>query len=157
MVRSNGHGTRIGGLALVLATTLVLGIAPARSEARPGHHARRMQMVALTNGDREHHHLRDLRFNARISRYAKRHSRQMAKRDSLFHSSTPALEHVLAPFHWSIGGENVGVGASLGDLEDAFMASKEHRQNILRTSFDHLAVGIVRRSDRLWVTIIFYG
>ena len=58
---------------------------------------------------------------------------------------------------WSIGGENVGVGGSLESLQRAFMASKLHRQNILRKTFDHVAVGIVRQDDALWITVIFYG
>ena len=37
------------------------------------------------------------------------------------------------------------------------MASKVHRENILRSSFDHTAIGMVRRNGSLWVTVIFYG
>jgi uncharacterized protein YkwD len=157
MAHSIGRRRTLGPAAMLLAAALVLGFAPARSEAATRHAGRRMHMVTLTNADREHHRLHDLKFNAKISRYAKKHSRLMAKRGYLYHSSTPTLQRVLAPYAWSIGGENVGVGGSLNDLEDAFMASKEHRQNILRKTFDHVAVGIVRRSHRLWVTVIFYG
>jgi uncharacterized protein YkwD len=49
------------------------------------------------------------------------------------------------------------VGGSLDGLESAFMQSKDHRENILRRQFDHMAVGIVRDGDTLWVTVIFYG
>lgn len=145
-----------GPVALLLAGTLVLGFAPTRSEATP-HHGRRMDMVTLTNADREARDLRDLRFTERLSHYASRHSRQMARKGSLFHSTTAQLQHQLAPYDWAIGGENVGVGPTLDSLEGAFMASPEHRENILRRAFDHVAVGIVRRDDRLWVTVIFYG
>jgi uncharacterized protein YkwD len=51
----------------------------------------------------------------------------------------------------------VGVGSTLESLEDAFMDSKKHRQNILRREFLHAAVGVVREDGRLWVTVIFYG
>jgi uncharacterized protein YkwD len=51
----------------------------------------------------------------------------------------------------------VGVGGSLDSLEDAFMASIDHRKNILRKVYDHAAVGIVRQDDAIWITVIFYG
>jgi uncharacterized protein YkwD len=156
MVRAVERRRWLGAIAVGLAATFVLGFAPARSEARTTH-LRRAHMVALTNQDREQHSRRDLRLNAVISRYAKRHSRQMARRGTIFHSTTSTLQRVLAPYAWSIGGENVGVGGSIDQLESAFMASPEHRENILRRRFDHMAVGIVSRSGRLWVTVIFYG
>ncbi len=58
---------------------------------------------------------------------------------------------------WSLGGENVGVGGSLDGLQRAFMASKLHRQNILNETYDHMAVGIVKADESLWITVIFYG
>jgi uncharacterized protein YkwD len=145
-----------GAVALLLASSLVLGFAPARSDAK-ANHGRRMRMVSLTNTDREQRRRDDLGFNARISRYAKHHSLDMAHKGYLYHSDEDALSKVLSPYDWSIGGENVGVGSSLDGLEAAFMASKEHRQNILRKSFQHMAVGIARVDGRLWVTVIFYG
>jgi uncharacterized protein YkwD len=143
-------------IALLVAGLLLIGLAPARSEAaaRTG---RRMHLVGLTNEDREARHRHDLGFAAVLSHYAKHHSRAMARRGYIFHSTQEQLLHALDGYDWSIGGENVGVGGSLESLEDAFMASKPHRENILRKAFDHVAVGIVRRNDALWVTVIFYG
>jgi uncharacterized protein YkwD len=37
------------------------------------------------------------------------------------------------------------------------MASKLHRQNILREQYQHAAIGIVREDGRVWITVIFYG
>ena len=56
-----------------------------------------------------------------------------------------------------MGGENVGVGSSLTDLQAAFMASKVHRQNILQEGYDHAAVGVYESDGAFWVTVIFYG
>ena len=67
------------------------------------------------------------------------------------------LRAALAGYRWQLGGENVGVGGSLESLEDAFMASPDHRKNILRKIYGHAAVGIVRQDDRIWITVIFYG
>jgi uncharacterized protein YkwD len=145
-----------GAATLVLALVLLIGFAPARADAhqRAG---RRLQMVGLTNQDRTSRDRTALNFDAKISRYAKDHSQEMAKKGYLFHSDDSALVNLLAPYDWNIGGENVGVGGSLDGLESAFMQSKDHRENILRRQFDHMAVGIVRDGDTLWVTVIFYG
>ncbi len=80
----------------------------------------------------------------------------MAHAGYLFHTEDLAAK--LKGRNWSIGGENVGVGSSLDSLEDAFMASKVHRENILRKTFDPSAIGIYRDGDdNVWVTVIFYG
>lgn len=116
---------------------------------------RRGEMFRLTNADREAKDRRELRLNEKLSRYAKRHSRAMAERGELFH--TPDLAAKLKGLHWTIGGENVGVGADLPSLESAFMASTPHRRNILRRGFGKTAIGVVESGGRVWVTVIFYG
>ena len=144
-------------IALLLATMVVLGIAPVRPAHAEERFGRRLQMLALTNQDRRDHDRANLGFAAALSRYAKDHSRAMARHGYLFHSSDEQLQAALGHYAWSIGGENVGVGGSLESLEDAFMASKDHRENILRPTYDRAAVGVVRADGRIWVTVIFYG
>jgi uncharacterized protein YkwD len=152
-----GHGGR-GVLAVVLSALLVLGLACVGTDARADERfGRRRQMLALTNEDREARERRELGFAAELSRYAKRHSRAMARAGYIFHSSEDQIRAALDEYEWELAGENVGVGSSLEGLEDAFMGSKLHRQNILRTVFEHAAVGVVRTNGHLWVTVIFYG
>jgi len=117
----------------------------------------RRTMLGLTNEDRAAHDRDDLNFAARLALYAKDHSQAMARRGYLFHSSENQLRGALEGYNWEIGGENVGVGGSLESLEDAFMASKLHRENILRESYRHAAIGIIREDGRIWITVIFYG
>jgi uncharacterized protein YkwD len=143
--------------AVVVLAALVLGLlgqglAPAGADATT---RRQDHMVVLTNDDRADRSRAALALDQKLSRYAERHSRRMAKAGHLFHSAD--LADVLRGRHWSIGGENVGVGSTLSGLEDAFMESRAHRRNILRKGFDHLAVGIVRSDGTYWVTVIFYG
>lgn len=114
-------------------------------------------MLSLTNHDRWRHERKALDFAMAISDYAKAHSRAMSRKGYLFHSTEGRLRNVLDGRDWSIAGENVGVGSTLDSLQDAFMDSRKHRQNILRREFFHAAVGVVRRDGRLWVTVIFYG
>jgi uncharacterized protein YkwD len=143
-------------LAVALSAVLVLSVAAAAAtgEERFG---RRRQMLALTNQDRARNDRHELEFAERLARYAKTHSQAMADEGYLFHSTQDELRDALDGYDWSLGGENIGVGGSLEVLEDAFMASEAHRENILRRVYDHAAVGIVRDDDRLWVTVIFYG
>ena len=114
-------------------------------------------MLALTNSDRTHHHRATLSFAERLAAYAKSHSEAMANQGYIYHSTGAQLREALEGYKWELGGENVGVGASLESLEDAFMASEPHRKNILRRLYQHAAVGIARADDRIWVTVIFYG
>ncbi len=155
-LRRSGRRAWGTAIALLMSGLLVIGpnLAGAGAEQRDG---RRMQMVSLTNLDREKHDRAALRFQAQISRYAKDHSRAMARKGYIYHSTEEQLRNVLDGQDWSIGGENVGVGGTLESLEQAFMASKLHRENILRKTYDHMAVGIVRADGSLWITIIFYG
>lgn len=156
-VRSSERGRSVGAVALLLTVLLLVGFVSASSAAGPERTGRRMQMLGLTNDDRVRHDRRALDFAGRLSRYAKQHSREMARAGYLFHSTADELRAALDGYEWSIGGENVGVGGSLESLEDAFMASKAHRQNILRRPYGNAAFGIVRADGRMWVTVIFYG
>jgi uncharacterized protein YkwD len=144
-------------VVVLLAGLLVSGVTPDRARAAGGRVLRRIHMMSLTNSDRRQRDRARLTLNDRLSHIAKRHSREMAAKGYLFHSSSEQLVKELSPYDWSLGGENVGVGDSLEGLESAFMHSKEHRRNILRRQFDHAAVGIVRVHGKLWVTVIFYG
>jgi uncharacterized protein YkwD len=138
---------------LLLVAFLVQGVRASGANAAG---TQRDTMLSLTNDDRAAHDRTALSLDARLSRYAKKHSRDMAATGYLFH--TDDLASRLKGLDWSIGGENVGVGSTLDSLEDAFMRSKEHRRNILRKAFDHSAVGVYRDADgNVWVTVIFYG
>jgi len=138
-------------VAALLAAFLVVGLVPTADAQTTARHT----MLALTNEDRTDREVAGLELNIRLSRVAKRHSREMADAGSIYHSSN--LTGALAPYDWSIGGENVGSGGSLESLEKAFMASTAHRKNILRKSFDHVGIGVVKRDGTYWVTLIFYG
>jgi uncharacterized protein YkwD len=158
MSTPSGRTTLRRILASTLAIALLLGViggGVATGEERLGP---RRQMLALTNDDRVRHDRRSLEFAERLARYARRHSQEMADAGRLFHSTADELRGALEGYEWSLGGENIGVGGSLEVLEEAFMSSLPHRENILRRVYDHAAVGVVRGDDdRLWVTVIFYG
>jgi uncharacterized protein YkwD len=111
----------------------------------------------LTNVDRREHDREGLVLADALSRYATRHSARMAELGSIFHSRDGQLRDALEGTQWIVAGENVGVGASLEELENAFMASAPHRENILNAGYEQVAVGIVESDGVLWITVIFYG
>jgi uncharacterized protein YkwD len=165
------NGTRVGGLAmdradagehriaiialLLLVVLLAQGLAANHASASSRPDQRRSKMLSLTNHDRAERDESSLALNAALSRFAERHSGRMAAKGYLFHSTDLAAK--LKGLDWTIGGENVGVGPTLGGLESAFMKSTPHRKNILRRAYDHVAIGVVRANGSFWVTVIFYG
>lgn len=143
------------GVAAALLLTAALLAQGALAPSADAGTRRRDHMVSLTNIDRDERGREALGLNAKLSRYAKKHSRDMAQAGYLFHTEDLAAK--LKGVDWSIGGENVGVGSDLDGLQDAFMRSKPHRRNILQSRFEHVAIGIVQADDTFWVTVIFYG
>ena len=140
-------------LVFLLAAVLVssaIAITPAHAGT-----GLRSQMAPLINDDRADKDRKALKLDLELSRYAKKHSQDMADAGGLFHTSDLAAK--LKGKHWSIGGENVGMAPTLRALEDMFMASTPHRRNILNREFDHFAVGVVESGGNVWVTVIFYG
>jgi uncharacterized protein YkwD len=153
MTKSGNRSRRRMALVFLLAAVLVSsGIAITPADAGTGLRGR---MVQLTNDDRANKDRAALKLDLELSRYAKKHSQDMADAGELFHTNDLAAK--LRGKSWSIGGENVGWNPSLPDLEDMFMASTPHRRNILNREFDHFAVGVVESDGNFWVTVIFYG
>jgi uncharacterized protein YkwD len=153
MTKSGNRSRRRVALVFLLAAVLVSsGIAITPAHAGTG---LRGEMVPLINDDRADRDRAALELDLELSRYAKKHSQDMADAGGIFHTSDLAAK--LKGKQWSIGGENVGMGSNLQDLEDMFMASTPHRRNILNREFDHFAVGVVESDGIFWVTVIFYG
>lgn len=166
---SSGHtgirgGSALAALLLVVAlvtTGLVTDHARAAEEVTP-----RDKMLALTNQDRTKRDKKALKLNAALSRYAARHSEDMADAGKLVHTSAKALARKLnrLDLNWTSAGENIGwstadgtVDETLSSLQHAFMRSTAHRKNILNAAYDHAATGVFESDGEVWVTVIFYG
>jgi len=161
-------------IAVALAAALTIGSPAGDAIAGPRTRAA-SELLSLHNQIRKADHNRRLKLDRRLTRDATRHSRAMARRGGLYHSSN--LGKSLRNRRWSLAGENVGMTA-VGDikspwdgqildtitmeeavqaLQDAFMASPAHRKNILRKRFHHAAAGFYESRGILYVTVIFYG
>jgi len=114
-------------------------------------------MYRATNVSRGRFDRLDVGINRRMSKIALTHSQWMASKDELVHTSNPAAAY-LKGMSWHCWGENIAVsGGTIADVEKAFMASPEHRANILNSCFKHVAIGATRVDGVLWVTVFFYG
>lgn len=94
-----------------------------------------------------------VRLDPQLSKVARKHTKEMVRADSLHHTPSEVLGRRVT--NWRVLGENVGVGGSVDSLQRAFMTSPAHRDNVLYPSFKHVGIGVIRRPDRLWVTVIF--
>lgn len=94
-----------------------------------------------------------LRLDSQLSRSARKHTWEMVRANSLHHTPDATLRRRVT--NWRVLGENVGVGGTVDSLHRAFMASPLHRDNVLYSTFRHVGVGVVRKNDRMWVTVLF--
>jgi uncharacterized protein YkwD len=148
-------GRLIATSAIAVALTAAVLGAPAH--AGDGRWVDRHSMFKATNVSRDRFHRLDVAINRSMSKVALKHSRWMANNNKLEHTVNPAAAY-LKGMSWHCWGENIAVsGGTVADVEKAFMASPEHRANILNSCFKHVAIGATRVNGALWVTVFFYG
>ena len=118
----------------------------------------RGELLRLTNSERISRNIPRLILDREVSKYAYKHSVDMATKGGIYHTDTKDFSTILKGTNWSIAGENVGAGYSIQAIQDAFMASNSHRENILMTSYTHIAIGVYLDTNGVyWITVIFYG
>lgn len=121
----------------------------------------RQALMNATNNDREIAGLKALRNEPRLQVQADRWARQMATDGALSHRPDLALlpRLVRTKKGRCVVGENVGFSSLEGDtidrLEDAYMASPLHRENVLKPDWQTITIGTHRQNARLWVDVIF--
>lgn len=74
-------------------------------------------------------------------------------------SNPPVLAHSNLPDGYQGGtwcqlGENVGAGPTVASIEPAFMASREHRANILNSVYDHVGTGVATNATSGYVFVV---
>jgi uncharacterized protein YkwD len=155
-------------IAVSVAFVLLLALPPAMVVASPlgaPANARSSRLAVggdswklfqATNDSRGRFDLPALRLNRELSVIARRHSMAMARSGELFH--TTDVDVYLNGISWHTWGENVGyTPQGVASIQQAFMKSPPHRENILNRAFQQVAIGSVRVDGTLWVTVFFYG
>lgn len=133
-------------LALLAAPNLPTASATTTKEAA---------LYAMVNQTRSVQGLGRLSLSERLSRMARRHSRQMARAQTLFH--TGCLSCRFPSGSWQALGENVGAAGTVRRVHRMMLGSVSHRATILAPAFDRVGVGVVRKGGNFWVTEIFFG
>lgn len=156
------------GIAVTVSVVLVFSLPPAtavasRLGAPIAAHTPRLEvggdswkLFKATNTSRGRFDLPKLRLNRELSVIARNHSMAMARSGELFHTTN--VDVYLHGIAWHIWGENVGyTPGDASSIQQAFMDSPPHRENILNHAFGQVAIGAVRVDGTLWVTVFFYG
>ena len=112
-----------------------------------------VKFAKKVNRARDRRDLRLLGLDVDLSHVAAAHSREMRRRNELHHTPEAKLRERVT--RWEILAENVGRGASLDSLHEAFMESEAHRSNVTYEDFRHMGVGIARDGDVIWITVLF--
>jgi hypothetical protein len=105
--------------------------------------------VAALNQIRAENGLPPFTVNTELSNLARGHAQVMADAGEIFHADPISAGFTGA---WQKLGENVGVGAGVQVLVDAFVASSGHFANIVDPSFSQIGVGVVWKDSALYTT-----
>ena len=111
------------------------------------------QQVAfdLVNGARADSGVSPLAADAIAQAKAQSWAEHLAARNTLEHSNLSAG----MDDGWRRLAENVGVGASIDEVQRQFMGSDVHRANVLDRRFTHLGVGVAQGHGRTFVVLVF--
>jgi uncharacterized protein YkwD len=142
MLRNSSKKTVVRVAALALA--LVLVVAGCMSE---GQTAVQNEM----NADRTAHKLRGLPTHDQLNAKAQAWAEKIARDGKLSHSNLTSG----VPSCWRSLGENVGYGSSAAAVQDAYMNSKDHRDNILQSKWKWVGVGYAKSGSRVYTVQVF--
>ncbi|GFE19450.1 hypothetical protein Sgleb_74970 [Streptomyces glebosus] len=109
-------------------------------------------MVDLVNSERRKAGCSPLTVNAKLTKAAQDHSKDMADHRNMSHTgsdgSSPEDRITRAGYNWSSYGENVAYGYSSPEsVMKGWMSSPGHKRNILDCSFKEIGVGHAQPDD----------
>ena len=139
---------RRAGVATLLAITLsVVALPPSARAADPGAES---EFVARINSLRASKGLAPLQVDGELVGVARRWTDRMVSNGHISHNPNLAGE---VDENWVKLGENVGVGANVDQLMDAFIASPEHYKNLVDPAYGYIGVGVsYDDSGRMYTT-----
>jgi hypothetical protein len=127
----------------LVALATVLGAEASQVLAESFLGAEEDRMVALVNDHRAQVGLGPLAHNDALRWVARRHARAMADAGSIYHNPNLAADADAAIPGWRAVGENVGVGPSTESVQQAFLDSPKHRDNIEGPRYTVVGLGAV--------------
>lgn len=136
-------------LGAVVAIAFFVALPAAAASAEPV--ADEAQFLALLNQVRVSRGLNPVLPDAQLQSIARQWSERLRADGALSHNPNIAGQ----VSNWRLIGENVGVGATVQQLHDAFVASPKHYENIAEPKFDYVGIGVVEDAGQIWVTFDF--
>jgi uncharacterized protein YkwD len=114
--------------------------------------ANEQKLLEWTNQVRAEHKLPPLESHPLLNRLAQEHSANMARQGKMSHvldGKTPAQRARAAGYSYASIGENIAMsdGFLLKVITEAWLKSKNHRENILATRYKEIGIGIVRNDE----------
>jgi len=123
-------------VALLVTTCSVVGLPLTARAADPSAES---EFVARINSLRESKGLAPLQVDSELVGVGRRWTDRMVGAGHISHNPNLANE---VTQYWIRLGENVGVGASVDQLMDAFIASPEHYRNLVNPAYNYVGVGV---------------
>lgn len=138
-------------LLWLLLIALLVGADEKKTE-KPGFQltADEQKILELTNKARAEKKLQPLIINPLLTKVARAHSANMAKKGEMNHildGKSPADRVKMAGYDYSRVGENIAFGenATIPQIFTGWMESKGHRENILQEEYREIGIGIARK------------
>lgn len=135
--------------SVVLAA--LIPVSPATGATCWSYSAKERAFAKKINSARGRHDVGRLRLDPELSKVAMKQTRAMIRKRLLHHTSNLGRRVT----NWTMLGENVGYGGTVGSLHTTFMRSAPHKRNILTRQFKYVGVGTKKAHGHLWVTVVF--
>jgi uncharacterized protein YkwD len=147
---------RLAALLVTLTMLVVTGAASAPAQAKSAAGKYAQQAFTATNANRANNGVKELKPNDCIKRAAVRHAKAMAQQERIFHQD---LGPLMRQCKLSTAGENVAYGYRTGKsvVNDGWMNSEGHRNNILNPSFRLMGIGARKGHDGQWYVAQVFG
>lgn len=139
-------------------TAVDAAVARQAAVARLAH--RRARVVELTNAQRSASGLKGLTVNAALQQSAQHYANRLAGDGAFSHTdgSVLATRVTEAGYAYQFVGENLALGqTSPNDVVAAWMASPDHRANMLDGRFTQMGVGVAQRADGRLIWCVDFG
>ena len=117
------------------------------------------KLLDLMNEERERQGLAPLAWCERCAEVARMHSKDMYREGYFSHVDVDGLDPFdrmrRAEISYEAAGENLAIAPSVAEAHEGLLASPDHRENMLRPTFDEVGIGIYRGPYGLMCTEVF--
>jgi uncharacterized protein YkwD len=133
--------------SLLIALTLTLRGEEKKEPAKSDLSGPEQKLLEWTNKVRAEHKLPALKVNATLLKVARKHSANMARQGKMSHvldDKNPAQRIRAAGYVYTSIGEIIAMsdGLQLETVEKSWMASKPHRENLLKERYREIGIAI---------------